>query len=141
MKKHIAMAALLVVCLSAHSQFVDERANKGSAPAVGGVGASSGGAFDVRQTDMTMRDVLSRWATQNGWTHRPEHWAVDRDLPISGAADSSVFGSDFKGAVRKLTASSELTDRPVQPCFYSNRILRIVPRAELCDKTATVSAQ
>jgi hypothetical protein len=90
--------------------------------------------FDVTTSDQTMRDVLVRWATSAGWVHSPEHWTIDRDLPISGTADSSVFGMDFKDATRKLLASSDLTDRPVQPCFYSNRVVRVVPKAEICDR-------
>lgn len=90
--------------------------------------------FDVTSNDQTLRDVLVRWATSAGWVHNPEHWTIDRDLPVSGTADSSVFGLDFKDATRKLLASSELTDRPVQPCFYSNRVVRVVPKAEICDK-------
>lgn len=93
-----------------------------------------GALFDVRPSDMTVRDVLTRWAQQTGWTHKPEHWALDRDLPVSGTADASAFGFDFKIAVRKLLASTEMTDRPVQPCFYSNHVVRVVPRAELCDR-------
>ena len=92
------------------------------------------GIFDVRPGDATIRDVLTRWAAQTGWSFRPEHWTIDRDLPIAGAADASVFGFEFKGAVRKLLESSELTDRPVQPCFYSNHVIRVVPKAEICDK-------
>lgn len=95
-----------------------------------------GALYDVRPGDMTVRDVLTRWAQQTGWTHKPEHWAIDRDLPISGTADASAFGFDFKMAVRKLLASTEMTDRPVQPCFYSNHVVRVVPRAELCDRNS-----
>ncbi len=29
----------------------------------------------------------------------------------------------------------ELGDRPVQPCFYANRVLRVVPLAQRCDRT------
>jgi hypothetical protein len=96
--------------------------------------------FDVTTSDSTIRDVLVRWATAAGWTHKPDHWAIDRDLPIAGTADSSVFGPDFKEATRKLLLSTELTDRAVQPCFYSNKVVRVVARAELCDKTSN-SAQ
>jgi hypothetical protein len=92
--------------------------------------------FNVVGSDKTIREVLSRWAGSAGWTHGPDHWAIDRDLPIAGEADASLFGSDFKEAARRLLASSEFTDRPVQPCFYSNKILRVVSKAELCDKSS-----
>lgn len=96
--------------------------------------------FDVRDSDKTVREVLERWAKSVGSVHKPEHWTIDRDLPIMGTADASVFGTDFQNAVRKLLESSEFTDRPVQPCFYSNRIIRVVPRSEICDKTKSTES-
>jgi len=36
--------------------------------------------------------------------------------------------------VRGLLSSTDLTDFPVQPCFYSNNVLRVVTRAEVCDR-------
>lgn len=94
-----------------------------------------GSGFAVTTSDRNIREVLQRWARNAGWVHSPEHWTIDRDLPISGTADASVFGNEFMGAARKLLASSEFTDRPVQPCFYSNNVVRVVPKAELCDKS------
>ncbi|WP_256985741.1 TcpQ domain-containing protein [Bordetella genomosp. 1] len=82
--------------------------------------------------DATLRAVLARWAERAGWTFHPAHWAVDADIPLDGAA---VFGSDFKQAVRDLLASTELSDRPVQPCFYANQVLRVVPLAAACDRS------
>ena len=103
---------------------------------IAAVPAAPAGGFDVTATDKTIREVLARWSSGAGWTHGTEHWTINRDLPIAGMADASVFGTDFKEAVRKLLASSEFTDRPVQPCFYSNKIVRVVPKAELCDKAS-----
>jgi hypothetical protein len=80
-----------------------------------------------------MRRVLLRWAAGAGWTFGPEHWAVDVDIPLAGGAD---FGADFKGAVRGLMAATELGERPLQPCFYANRVLRVVPAAQACDRSA-----
>ena len=91
--------------------------------------------FEVLASDRTIRDVLVRWSSSAGWKHSPEHWAVDRDLPIAGSAGADYFGADFVDAVRKLLDSTDLTDRPVQPCFYSNKVVRVVAKAELCDKT------
>jgi Toxin co-regulated pilus biosynthesis protein Q len=94
--------------------------------------------FNVdRKTDATLRAVLSRWVTAAGWTHEPEHWTVANDYPVSGSAD---LGTDFKGAVRRLLTATSQTDRPVKPCFYGNSILRVVPRAQLCDATANVKS-
>lgn len=93
-------------------------------------------SFEVKTSDRSVREALSRWAKAAGWVHEPAHWALDKDFPIAAAAGPEVFGPDFKGAVRVLLSSTELTDRPVQPCFYTNHVVRVIPKAELCDKTA-----
>ncbi|WP_232462625.1 toxin co-regulated pilus biosynthesis Q family protein [Bordetella genomosp. 9] len=80
-----------------------------------------------------MRRALSRWAGLAGWTFEPEHWAVDVDIPLSGSA---AFSDDFKHSVRELLAATELGERPLQPCFYANQVLRVVPLSEACDRTA-----
>ncbi|MEK7945566.1 TcpQ domain-containing protein [Pigmentiphaga sp. YJ18] len=90
-------------------------------------------AYDATPADRTMRQALRRWATAAGWTFEPEHWTVDVDIPLAGSAS---LGSDFKSAVRELLASTELSAHPLQPCFYSNRVLRVVPHAESCDRTS-----
>ena len=91
--------------------------------------------YDVLNTDQTIRDVLVRWANSSNWSHGPEHWTIDRDLPISGTSNGFQFGNDFVSATRKLLETTEMTDRPLQPCFYSNKILRVVPKAEICDRS------
>ncbi len=95
--------------------------------------------FDVRATDKTVREVLARWSQLAGWVHNADHWTLDRDLPVVGTADANVFGEDFRDAARLLLESTELTDRPAQPCFYSNRVLRVIPTSELCNRA--VAAQ
>lgn len=98
-----------------------------------------GGAlvFDAALADQNMRRVLSRWARMAGWSFEAEHWTVDVDIPLAGAAS---FSADFKGSVRALLASTELSSRPLQPCFYSNNVMRVVPLAEACDRTVASSA-
>lgn len=93
--------------------------------------------FDAALADQNMRKVLSRWARMAGWAFEAEHWTVDVDIPLAGAAS---FGADFKGSVRALLASTELSSRPLQPCFYSNNVMRVVPLAEPCDRTVAISA-
>ena len=90
------------------------------------------GTYEVSPHDHNLRSALARWAQLAGWTFESEHWAVDADIPIVGAAS---FESEFKPAVQELVAATELADRPLQPCFYSNRVLRIVPYAQSCDRT------
>lgn len=89
----------------------------------------------VSPQDKNMRSALSRWAMASGWTFEPEHWVVDADIPIVGSA---IFEVGFQHAVQELIATTELADRPLQPCFYSNRVLRIVPYAQSCDRSAAV---
>lgn len=87
--------------------------------------------YAVSPSDRTIRQALERWAGTAGWAFSSEHWAVDVDIPLVGAAS---FEADFKTAVRDLLAATELGDRPLQPCFYSNRVLRVVPYAQPCDR-------
>lgn len=89
--------------------------------------------FTISRSDRTIREALVAWSKRAGWTHDPEHWTVPFDLPVLSSAD---LGTDFKGAVRSLLASTDLTNMPLQPCFYSNNVLRVVPKAELCDRMA-----
>jgi Toxin co-regulated pilus biosynthesis protein Q len=88
--------------------------------------------FQVTPADQNFRKVLARWAQTSGWTFEPEHWTVSRDIPIAGS-DSMV--TDFKTAVRRLLKSTGLTDLPVQPCFYTNKVLRVIPASELCSRS------
>jgi hypothetical protein len=94
--------------------------------------------FDAALADQNMRKVLARWARSAGWTFEPEHWTVDVDIPMAGVAS---FGTDFKAAVRQLLASTELSVRPLQPCFYSNQVLRVIALAERCDRTVAVNTR
>ena len=89
--------------------------------------------YSVSAADQTIRQALERWAREAGWTFSSEHWAVDVDVPLIGQA---AFDTDFKAAVRELLAATEMGDRPLQPCFYSNRVLRVVPYAQACDRSA-----
>lgn len=89
-------------------------------------------AFTAYVDDKTIRGVINKWSRQANWNFKDEHWSVARDFPV--VADTA-FNNDFKAAVRELLKTTELTDYPVQPCFYSNGVVRVVPYAELCDKT------
>lgn len=113
----------------------------GAAPAVVAMVESTPAAaaleFDAALADGNIRRVLERWARAAGWWFQAEHWAVDVDIPLIGAAS---FGPDFRNAVRGLLASTELGERPLQPCFYANRVLRVVSLSQACDRTVAPAA-
>jgi len=89
--------------------------------------------FQVSPADGTLRAALSRWANTAGWTFSFEHWAVEVDIPVVAAA---TFALPFEQAVQELVASTELSDQPLRPCFYTNQVLRIVPHTQPCDRSA-----
>jgi len=90
-------------------------------------------SFRATPADVNIRRALARWAKTAQWSFEPEHWTLDVDIPLAGSAD---FPADFKQAVQQLLAATELSERPLQPCFYSNKVLRVVPLAQACDRTA-----
>lgn len=93
--------------------------------------------YAVSAQDLHIRQALVRWSGISGWHFHPEHWGVDVDIPLAGSAS---FSDDFVSSVQALLLSTELSDRPLQPCFYSNQVLRIVPYAEPCDRTIVPGA-
>jgi hypothetical protein len=92
--------------------------------------------WDVTMTDGTIRKVLEKWALSAGWTFGPEYWNAERDLPVMAKIS---FTGDFRLAVRNLLNTTAMTDVPVQPCFYNNDVLRVVPSAEICDRMVAQS--
>ncbi len=100
-------------------------------PASASPGTAAAG-FHAAPADQNMRRVLERWARDAGWQFAAEHWTVDVDIPLVASA---TFPADFRQAVRGLLGATELGERPLQPCFYSNRVLRVVPLAQACDRT------
>jgi hypothetical protein len=94
--------------------------------------------YAVTATDVNLRQTLARWSGLSGWRFQAEHWAVDVDIPLTATAN---FSDDFVGSVRALIEATELSDRPLQPCFYANQVLRVVPLAEACDRTLAEGAR
>jgi hypothetical protein len=146
MKMLFAGLALAAVSFASHAGFIDERtvpvapaaatpAPAAAAPLAAAAAIPAQARFEVTANDRTVREVLSRWSAAAGWSHTGDHWTLDRDHTISGAASPDVFGADFRTAVRTLISSTELTDQPAQPCFYSNWVVRVIPRAASCDRT------
>lgn len=93
--------------------------------------------WTARESDGSVLNVLLGWAPKAGWTFRSEHWTVLNDYPIQGSA---VFGSDFRAAVRALLETTANSGAPVQPCFYSNSVLRVIAGTDSCDRGATHAA-
>jgi hypothetical protein len=87
--------------------------------------------YAASPADLNFRRLFKRWAMQAGYTFGDEHWTLQRDVPIVASA---ALGTDFKSAVREVLDSTELTSMPARPCFYSNKVLRVVPRNEQCDR-------
>jgi hypothetical protein len=93
--------------------------------------------YAVTPEDQHLRRALLRWSGLSGWRFQPEHWGVDVDIPLSAGAS---FTDDFVSSVQALVAATELSDRPLQPCFYTNQVLRIVSASEPCDRTLAPGA-
>ena len=88
--------------------------------------------FEALKTDQNLRKVIDRWAPLAGWSFENSYWTLDRDIPVSGSAP---FSSDFKASVLALLKTTEVSDRPAKPCFYTNMVVRVVSKSEKCDKT------
>ncbi|MGP5477578.1 TcpQ domain-containing protein [Pseudomonas helleri] len=87
--------------------------------------------WTVSPKDRTIREALKNWSLVAGWTFEPEYWTLPIDIPVTASAH---FSGDFKTAVRQLIAATELSDTPSQPCFYLNRVVRVVPINQVCDQ-------
>ncbi|AOY97495.1 hypothetical protein BKK79_36725 (plasmid) [Cupriavidus sp. USMAA2-4] len=90
---------------------------------------SSGQAWVVTPADQNLRMLLNRWASAAGWT---VVWKAERDSPVEGSAQ---FAGDFKRAVRDLLQGTEGTDQPLQPCFHTNAVIRVISARAVCDRT------
>lgn len=102
-------------------------------PAVAPVAEPPRPPYTVSVSDVNLRRTLVRWAKTAGWVFEPEHWQVKVDIPLTASAS---FSPDFKDSVQDLLSSSELGDTPVHGCFYTNKVLRVIPYTERCDRTA-----
>ncbi|CAM2158551.1 Toxin co-regulated pilus biosynthesis protein Q C-terminal domain-containing protein (plasmid) [Pararobbsia alpina] len=91
--------------------------------------------WSVNTSDTNFRQLLDHWTQQEGWKLV---WSYGQDVPIVG---DDTFTSDFKSAARRALRSTELTDTPIKPCFYSNDTMRVVSFTTQCDPTRTAAAQ
>ncbi len=88
--------------------------------------------LNVQLEDRTIRQTLIRWARDHQWRFDNSHWSVAVDLPVTAPA---TFEGDFIAAVRALLSATDISGRPLQPCFYANRVLRVISANESCDPT------
>jgi|GEM_PF-4652353 len=91
--------------------------------------------WHLSPADRTVRQALTRWAVAENWTFGPDQWRVDWDIPIEASAE--FHGETFEAAVQALAASIALTEAPVNTCFYGNRVLRIIPYNQSCNRTTS----
>lgn len=94
-------------------------------------------AWPVSPQDKTIRETLAKWSAIEGYTFNPlgrDYWTVPQDFDVVA---SDTFYGDYKDAVRKLIASTELTTTPLQPCFFSNKAVRVILINEECAAQAS----
>lgn len=88
----------------------------------------------IEPEDRTVRQALTRWAAQANWTFGPDQWELNFDLPIQAPAEFQA--ESFQEATQALSQAIAMTESPVRPCFYANRVLRMVPFARSCSSAA-----
>ncbi|MDQ2148113.1 toxin co-regulated pilus biosynthesis Q family protein [Alcaligenaceae bacterium C4P045] len=90
--------------------------------------------WHIQPEDGTVRQAIARWASRAGWTFGPDQWESNFDLPIQAPAQ---FDADsFQEATQALSKAIAMTESPVRPCFYANRVLRVVPITRSCNRAA-----
>lgn len=87
----------------------------------------------VSPQDGTVRQALVRWAADASWTFGPDQWELNFDIPIQAPAD---FEADsFQEATQALSQAVAMSDSPIRPCFYGNRVLRMLPFTRSCNRS------
>ncbi|WP_395009126.1 TcpQ domain-containing protein [Undibacterium sp.] len=89
--------------------------------------------FEVTAKDTNLRHLLTRWGKQSN-PNWELVWQVTRDIPLTGSA--VIKETDFKNAVRFVTAISAQSGFAVKPCFHTNNVVRIVAGSEMCNANA-----
>ncbi len=83
--------------------------------------------------DGTVRQALTRWAAKANWTFGPDQWELNFDLPIQAPAEFEA--ESFQDATQALSQAIAMTESPIRPCFYGNRVLRVVPFTRSCNRS------
>lgn len=86
----------------------------------------------ISPSDGTVRQALTRWAAAENWTFGPDQWELNFDLPIQAQAEFEA--ESFQQATQALSQAIAMTESPVRPCFYANRVLRVIPFTRSCNR-------
>ncbi|CAB3842459.1 TcpQ domain-containing protein [Achromobacter mucicolens] len=87
----------------------------------------------VSPQDGTVRQALNRWAADANWTFGPDQWELNFDIPIQAPAE---FEADsFQEATQALSQAVAMSESPIRPCFYGNRVLRMLPFTRSCNRS------
>ena len=89
-------------------------------------------SWGVRLSDGTIRQALSRWAGEAGWSFNSTNYELDVDIPITAEATLVQRGT-FKQGVQALVEAVGLSDHPIRACFYQNNVLRIIGYNSSCN--------
>ena len=87
--------------------------------------------WDVRASDVTLRQALLRWAKDAGWQ---VSWEIAYDYPVQ--LEGSFAGS-FEEAVTQFMSSLRYSDYPALACLYeANHVVRVLHYGDKkeCDK-------
>lgn len=87
--------------------------------------------WDVRASDVTLRQALMRWAKDAGWQ---VSWEIAYDYPVQ--LEGSFAGS-FEDAVTQFMSSLRYSDYPALACLYeANHVVRVLHYGDKkeCDK-------
>nr|WP_313658785.1 TcpQ domain-containing protein [Achromobacter ruhlandii] len=87
----------------------------------------------ISPDDGTVRQALARWAAKANWTFGPDQWELNFDLPIQAPAEFEA--ESFQDATQALSQAIAMTESPIRPCFYGNRVLRMVPFTRSCNRS------
>lgn len=87
----------------------------------------------VSPQDGTVRQALVRWAADGNWTFGPDQWELNFDIPIQAPADFEA--NSFQEATQALSQAVAMSDSPIRPCFYGNRVLRVLPFTRSCNRS------
>ncbi|MGE8449269.1 MAG: TcpQ domain-containing protein [Pseudomonadales bacterium] len=83
--------------------------------------------------DGTVRQALVRWAAYANWTFGPDQWELNFDIPIQAPAEFEV--TSFREATQALSQAVAMSESPIRPCFYGNRVLRMLPFTRSCNRS------